>query len=173
MAHVINPKMVHFVNAATALSLARLGLYDLALGDLERGMDEKVSKLPRARRPRAKSYLRVAAAFETAGQADHREATIRMSLEVFRTAEAFNALAKIEARTGDLRTSRQLLEQSVLVNGRQPKVHLALAELYLATDPDYDRVLYHLGRVQELDGALQEQVRQLRERLDATGGTSP
>jgi tetratricopeptide (TPR) repeat protein len=172
MAHVINPKMVHFVCAATALSLARLGLYDSALAELERGIEED-SSFPRALQLRAKSYLRVAAAFETAGQADHREATIRMSLEVFRTAEAFNALAKIEARIGDLDTSRQLLEQSVLVNGRQPNVHLALAELYLATDPDYDRVLYHLDRAQELDETLQDRVRELRERLDAIRGPAP
>jgi tetratricopeptide (TPR) repeat protein len=162
MAHVINPKMVHFVCAATALSLARLGLFDLALRELERGVGEGFGS-PRTPRQRALSYLGVAAAFETAGQADHREATIRMSLEIYRTAEALNALAQIETRAGHLGTARQLLEQSILVNARQPKVHLELAELYLGTDPDYDRALYHLDQVGE----------QLRERLDAVGGTGP
>ena len=173
MAHVVNPNMVHFVTASTALSLARLGLYDVALGELEQGLGENFSGSPRALRLRALSYLRVAAAFETAGLADHRDATIRMSLEVYRTAEAFNALAKIEARAGDLRTSRELLEQSILVHGRQPKVHLALAELYLAADPDHDRARFHLGRIEELDGGLDGRALELRERLDAVGGPAP
>jgi len=173
MAHVVNPNMVHFVTASTALSLARLGLYDVALGELEQGLGENFSGSPRALRLRALSYLRVAAAFETAGLADHRDATIRMSLEVYRTAEAFNALAKIEARAGDLRTSRELLEQSILVHGRQPKVHLVLAELYLAADPDHDRARFHLGRIEELDGGLDGRALELRERLDAVGGPAP
>jgi tetratricopeptide (TPR) repeat protein len=173
MAHVVNPNMVHFVTASTALSLAHLGLYDVALRELEQGLGENFSGSPRALRLRALSYLRVAAAFETAGLADHRVATIRMSLEVYRTAEAFNALAKIEARAGDLRTSRELLEQSILVHGRQPKVHLALAELYLAADPDHDRARFHLGRIEELDGGLDGRALELRERLDAVGRPAP
>jgi tetratricopeptide (TPR) repeat protein len=166
MAHVMNPNMVHFVTASTALSLVRLGLYDSALNELRRGLREDYSDDPRALKLRAQSYLRVAAAFAGAGRAEHREAAIRMSLEIFRTADALNAMAKIVARRGDLLDSRRFLEQSILVNARQAEVHLAIAELFLAVDPDVERALSHLDRAEQLHAAPESKVARLRQRLD-------
>ena len=173
MAHVINPNMVHFFTASTALSLVRLGFYEEALGVLQGGVGEMSDVPPRALITRAHSYLRVATAFATTGHPDYQEAAARLSLEVYRTADACNVLAQIAARGGDLRTSRQLLEQSVLINGRQAEVHVALAELYLVIDADHDRALFHLDRAEELDDKLAGKVQKLRDRLAQTREPAP
>ena len=165
MAHVINPNMVHFFTASTALSLVRLGFYEEALVELHSGVGEMSDAAPRALILRAQSYLRVAAAFGTTGHPDYQETTARLSLEVYRTAEACNVLAQIMARRGDLHTSRQFLEQSILIDARQAEVQLALAELYLVVDADYDRALFHLDRAFELDNKLEGKVQKLRDRL--------
>ena len=89
-----------------------------------------------------------------------------MSLEIFRTADALNAMAKIVARRGDLLDSRRFLEQSILVNARQAEVHLAIAELFLAVDPDVERALSHLDRAEQLHAAPESKVARLRQRLD-------
>lgn len=171
MAHVINPNMVHFVTASTAASFVRLGLYDLALAELQEGLQETYDT-SRALTSRAWSYLRVASAFASAGYADHREAAVRMSLSVFKTSDGLNALSHIVARRGELLASRQLLEQSLLLNARQSDVHFAVAELFLATDPDYDRALIHLDQAVSQDEKLSAKVQVLRDRILAARGTS-
>jgi tetratricopeptide (TPR) repeat protein len=173
MAHVINPNMVHFVTAASALSLVRLGLYEEALKELQDGVGGLGESTPRALNSRARSYLRVANAFGETGHPDYQRAAARMSLQVYRTADACNALARITAEGGDLRASRQFLEQSIMINARQPDVHLSLGELYLTVDPDYDRALFHLNRAAELDAALSDKVQRLRGRLHPTREPTP
>ncbi len=165
MAHVINPNMVQFVTASTALSLLRLGLYEAAFAELREGAAESRDYAPRALNSRAQSYLRVASAFATTGHPDYQEAVAHMSLAIYRTADACNMLAHIAARDGDLRTSRQFLEQSLLISGGQAEVHLALAELYLTLDPNHDRALFHLNRAEKLDGNLAARVQKWRLRL--------
>lgn len=166
MAHVINPNMVHFVTASIATSFIRLGLYDLALAELRDGLQQTYD-IPRALNSRAWSYLRVASAFASAGYADHQEAAVRMSLSVYRTADGLNALGHIVARQGQLALARQLLEESLLINARQPQVQLSVAELFLAVDPDHERALFHLNRAVEQDDNLAAKVERLKARIRA------
>ena len=172
MAHVINPNMVHFVTASTAMSLLHLGLYQAAFEELRGGVAELRDNTPRALNSRAQSYLRVASAFATTGHPDYQEAVAHMSLAIYRTADACNMLAHIAARNGDLRTSRQFLEQSLLISGSQAEVHLALAELYLTFDPDHERAQFHLDRAEELDGNLAARVQKWRLRLPQVAPSS-
>lgn len=167
MAHVVNPRMVHFVTASTALSLIRLGMYEEALQELRRGMTQEHSDVPRARRLRALSYLRAAVGFGATGHPEHAQAVINMSMQIHRTADALNALAEIEFHAGNLREALQLLAQSVLVHNDQAKTHLRLAELYLTVDADVDRALVHLSLARELDPFLHEMAAQLRQQIDA------
>jgi len=167
MAHVMNPDMVHFVTASTAISLIRLGLYDAALQELHAGLRQDFSKLPRARESRASSYLRAAARFGATDQPQRQLATVRMSLKIFETSDALNVLAKFQARGGDLLASRGSLQQSILLQDEQPQTHLALAELFLAVDPDFAIARVHLNRAESLDNSLSERVQELLRRIDA------
>jgi tetratricopeptide (TPR) repeat protein len=165
MAHVVNPNMVHYVTGALAQSLVRLGFVDAAIGELQAGLLEDYSDVPRAQRLRAASYLRVAQTMGAAGYADHHEAAIQLSLQVFRTTYAINALAKIEAQRGNLEGSRQFLEQSILLDAGQSEVHYSLAELILKTTDDRRRALHHLDRALELGGEITTKAATLRQRL--------
>ncbi|MBM3279282.1 MAG: glycosyltransferase family 39 protein [Candidatus Handelsmanbacteria bacterium] len=154
-AHVLHTGTVHYLPAHTALSLACLGLDDLALQVLRNGGKDPSRLSPQAPVEMAQSYLDVARRFFEAGDLVRMEEAVQLSTRIYGIREAYNILATRAQQRGQMAQALKWWEQSLLVDPDQAEIHQHLGLAALLERGQRDKARYHLGRAIALDPSRQ------------------
>ena len=153
----------YLVHWASGVSLAELGLADLALAILEEGARQVPSS---SQSWLAKQYLLLALDLDNRGQKEEATSVSLLSTRIHPLSPAYNYLSFIALRESNQEKAAGFLEQSLKLDDRQAPVHAGLGQI-LATTPDLrDKALFHLRRAIDLDPGLETELRQWIEAVE-------
>ena len=158
-AYVYNVSTIPDIPGATALSLAELGLPDMALQVLREGMETARSYPPEIVSAYY-SYLDVASHFAKKDQIDRMEQVLSMAIQLHRNAETYNILALLAYQRGESARAMKLWTNSLSVNERQADIHAKMGKVALQELEDYEQALHHFERAVEIDANLGAELEQ-------------
>jgi len=154
MAHIYHSEMMHHIPGDAALSLAELGLAELAVEVLREGAAEAQRYPPEKAREMVLSYLVVARHWLRQEQLSFMEETLRLSLTIHPETTAYNILATAAYQKGQIHRAIELWKASLSLDATQAEIHADMGKVTLADLRDYQRSLYHLERAVQLDPEL-------------------
>jgi tetratricopeptide (TPR) repeat protein len=143
----------HLVPGDAALACVALGLQQLALRVLRRGVDEvgpvgdeKVAEM-------AASYLHVGGALSQRGLVEEMAEALALSLAIQPHKVAYNVLATTAFERGDYAGAVMQWQASLALDEAQGEIHATLGQVLLAKRQAPREGLVHLQRAVELDPA--------------------
>ena len=150
----------HHIPGRTALSLAVLGLPELALQVLDEGTYE-ARRYPAALATDMVSlYLKVAQYFRHQTQFTQMQKAIELSLAISPDVRAYNILAMLAYQKGESARAMEMWANSLAVDDGQAGIHAEMGKLVLQELEDYEQALYHLERAVEIDAGLGAELQQ-------------
>ena len=158
-AYVDNAGTIPDIPGATALSLAELGLPDMALQVLREGMETARSYPPEIASAYY-SYLDVASHFAKKDQLDRMEQVLNMTIQLHRNEETYNILAMLAYQRGESARAMKMWANSLAINDGQAGIHAEMGKVALQELEDYEQALYHLERAVEIDANLGAELEQ-------------
>lgn len=128
-AHLRKAPTAHRVPAASAMSLVDLELVDLALVVLREGIGDSVFYPFGAMSDMADTYIAVAQRLLARQELDSMQEVLALSMQLYEKPAAYNALARIAYFSRDYVRADSLWQRSLVLDPRQKKVRVSLAEL--------------------------------------------
>ena len=127
--HLRNTPTIHRIPGATAAACAELGLPDLALKQLQDGIDESVFYPVGAMSDMADTYIAVAQILLAHSHLDHMRQALKLSIKIFAKPAAYNTLARSAYFTRDYSRARTLWQRSLALDPAQANIRQALDQL--------------------------------------------
>ena len=143
---------------ATSLSLVDLGLNDMALEALRKGVRTMPYIAPNKLPDMARSYTQLGTHLLRRGAAGYAREVYELSLDLHPDPRACNALADMAQRDGGGAAALPWWERSLRLDPAQPRVHASLGRL-AAELGDNGRALRHLEHAAVLDPGLGPELR--------------
>ena len=151
IAHVRLSPFKHHVPGDAALAILELGLEDLALRVLRRGIDEVVLATSAQALAMAKSYIEVGLVLLNLGRIAPMEEVLELSLAIHPHQAAHNILAVAASKRGDYQRALAEWRESLALDEGQAETHATLGQVLLAKGRAPGEALVHLQRAAQLD----------------------
>lgn len=142
--HLRESPFAHYVPADAAVALLELGLEELALEVMRRGVEDLKSVDRQRADEMAQSYLNVAHILWQRDRAVPMEDVAAQSLRIYPSASAHNALAMGAHQRGDYAGVLAHWQSSLQLDGAQGDIHAALGQLLLTRYDSPPEALKHL-----------------------------
>ena len=135
LTYLRNAPTLHRIPAASATSLAALGLPDLAISILKAGASESVFLPLSAMSDMADAYIRVAQRLLADQHLAHMEQALELSTQFYEKPAAYNALAHRAYFSKDYTRARTMWQRSLTLDPTQENIRQTLAQLNTETAP--------------------------------------
>ena len=153
MRYVQRSPFRHYAPGDAALACVELGLGELALRVLRRGIEEVEPASEQAVLEMAESYLAVGQTLSGRGQVKEMAEVLSLSLAIHPHKIAYNVLATTAFAEGDYARAIDGWQRSLALDEAQAETHATLAQVLLAKQGRPREALAHLQRAVELDPA--------------------
>jgi tetratricopeptide (TPR) repeat protein len=169
LAHVPRSPFKHYTPGDAALACLQLGLEDLALRVLRRGLKEVEPVDATATLEMAESYLEVGRSLMGQGRIAPMEEVLALALEIHPHKVAYNMLATAAYERGDYERAVAQWRASLALDEGQGETHATLGQVLLVKLGVLEEALWHLQRAVGLEPGRGEELERwigvARERL--------
>ena len=160
MKHVRHSPFAHFAHGDAALACVDLGLENLALRVLRRGIDEVSTANPKEAMEMTESYLEVGHALMRRGRRAAMEEALQLSLAINPQPMAHNVLAAVAFERGDYARAVAQWRASLLLDEVQGDTHATLGLALFARMGLAAAAIPHFQRALQLEPARASELSQ-------------